>query len=85
MGKTYMIWWHSKYVDEISRDATTIGEILDKADETLKELGKLKILEDAGKIRVKTTGTLNPLYIEILDESVESEVIENPIVEVDDS
>jgi len=85
MGKTYMIWWHSKYVDEISRDATTIGDILDKAGETLKELGKLKILEDEGKIRVKTKGTLNPLYIEILDESIELEVTNNPIVEVGDN
>jgi len=84
MQKRYMIWWHSRYVDEISRDATTIGEILDTASKTLKHLEELKLLEDEGKIKVKDTGTLNPLYIEILDESIESDVLNNPIVEVEE-
>jgi len=81
MNKTYVIWWHSRYVDEIDRDAPTIGGILNQASETLKDLEKLKILEDQGKIKVMVTKTLNPIYIEILDESCESEVANNPIVE----
>jgi len=81
MSKTYMIWWHSKYVDEINRTATTIEDILDKASKTLEHLEKLKVLEKKGKIKVKATGTLNPIYIQILDKSIESEVENNPIVE----
>ena len=82
MAKTYMIWWHSKYIDEINRDATTIAEIVDKMHKTMKDLEKLKQLEDAGKIKVKLTGSLNPIYIEIVDPLVESEVARNPIVEM---
>ena len=82
MAKTYMIWWHSKYIDEINREATTIAEIVDKMHKTMKDLEKLKQLEDAGKIKVKLTGSLNPIYIEIVDPSVESEVARNPIVEM---
>jgi hypothetical protein len=82
MAKTYMIWWHSKYIDEINREATTIAEIVDKMHKTMKDLEKLKRLEAAGKIKVKLTGSLNPIYIEIVDPSVEPEVARNPIVEM---
>lgn len=77
-----MIWWHS-YVDDINREATTIKEVSNSVSKTLEELNKLKVLEQEGKIKVKNVGTLNPLFIEILDESVESEVAKNPIVDVD--
>jgi hypothetical protein len=76
-----MIWWHSKFVDEINRDTPTIRDIIDKTSRTVKELEKLRLLEDKGKIKVIKTGTLNPIYIQILDESIESEVSNNPIVE----
>lgn len=82
MDKTYVIWWHSKFVDEINRDATTIEDIVDKASETLRYLDKLKVLEKKGKIKIKVTGSLNPIYIQILDNSVESEVVNNPLVEI---
>jgi len=82
MAKTYTIWWHSKYIDEINREATTITEIVDKMHKTMKDLEQLKQLEAAGKIKVKLTGSLNPIYIEIMDPSVESEVAPNPIVEM---
>ena len=82
MAKTYVIWWHSKYIDEINREATTIAEIVEKMHKTMKDLEKLKQLEDAGKIKVKLTGSLNPIYIEIVDPSIESEVVRNPIVEM---
>jgi hypothetical protein len=81
MSKTYAIWWHSKYVDEIDRDATTIGDISDKVSKTLKHLEKLEVLEKEGKIKVKATSTLNPIYIQILDNSIESKVAKNPLVE----
>jgi len=81
MAKTYVIWWHSKYVDEINREATTITEIVNKMHKMLKDLEKLKQLEEAGKIKVKLTGALNPIYIEITDPSVESKVARNPLVE----
>ena len=84
MSKTYMIWWHSQFVDEINRDATTIEDIVDKASKTLENLGKLIEFEKEGKLKVKVTGTLNPIYIEILDESIEPEVASNPTVEVAD-
>jgi hypothetical protein len=84
MPKNYVIWWHSKYVDEINRDATTIEDILDKVSKTLKHLEKLKILEKRGKIKVRVTGTLNPIYIKILDKSIESKVAKNPLAEVVD-
>lgn len=81
MLKTYVIWWHSKFIDEISRDTTTIVEIVDKTRKTMKHLQKLQKLEATGKITVKPTGTLNPIYLEIADPSVESEVARNPLVE----
>ena len=83
MKKKYMIWWHS-YVDEISREATTIKEVYESVSNTLKKLNELRDLEEQGKIRVKDTGTLNPLFIEILDDSIESKVASNPIVDVED-
>jgi hypothetical protein len=76
-----MIWWHSKYIDEINRTTITITEIVDKMNETMKDLEQLKQLEVTGKITVKLTGSLNPIYIEIVDPSVESEVARNPLVE----
>ena len=82
MSKNYVIWWHTKYVDELDRSAITIEEIVDNVGKTLKDLEKLKILEKAGKIKVKPTGTLNPIYIQILDDSIESEVVNNPIIEI---
>ncbi len=81
MAKTYMIWWHSKYIDEINRDATTITEIVEKMHKMMKDLEKLQQLEKAGKIKVKLTGSLNPIYIEIADPSVESKAARNPLVE----
>jgi hypothetical protein len=84
MKRKYIIWWHTKFIDEINRDATTIKEILDKAEKTFEHLKKLKQLEDKGKIKVKETGTINPIIIDILDESVETDVINNPIVEVEE-
>ena len=84
MSKDYIIWWHSRYIDEIDRSATTIKEILDKANKTLSHLEKLKVLEEEGKIKVRDTGTLNPIYIQILDKSIEPEVAKNPIVEVEE-
>lgn len=83
MKKRYMVWWHS-YVDEISRETTTLKEVSESVSKALKDLNKLKVLEEQGKIKVKDTPTLNPLFIEILDESVESEVANNPIVDVDE-
>ncbi|MCU0851450.1 MAG: hypothetical protein MUC80_09325 [Candidatus Thermoplasmatota archaeon] len=82
MLKTYVIWWHSKFIDEIDMQTTRIAEIVDKTNKTLESLKKLQKLEAAGKIRVKPTGSLNPIYLEVLDSSVESEVRKNPLVEI---
>jgi hypothetical protein len=84
MEKVYVIWWHSKFVDELDREAVTIEDIVDKTDKILKHLKKLKLLEKEGKIKVKITGTLNPVYIRILDPSVEYKVANNPLVELYD-
>jgi hypothetical protein len=81
MLKTYVIWWHSKFIEEIDRSATTIAEIVDKISKTVKLLEKLRRLERLGKIKVKLTGSLNPIYIEIMDPSVEAQVAKNPLVE----
>ena len=70
-------------VMDINRDATTIKDISDSVTKTLEELNKLKDLEIKGKIRVRHAGTLNPLFIDILDPSIESEVANNPIVDID--
>ena len=61
MEKKYMIWWHS-YVDEISRDATTLKEVSESVTRTLKKLDELKALEEQGKIRVKTDVTTEVLH-----------------------
>jgi hypothetical protein len=82
MTKKYVIWWHS-YVEEINRDATTIKEVSDSVSKTLKDLNKLKELEQKGKIKVRHIGTLNPLYIDILDSSVEPEIANNPLVDIE--
>jgi len=84
MKKRYLIWWHS-YVDDISADATTIKEVSDSVTRTLNKLNELKKLEEQGKIKVKHKGTLNPLYIEILDQSIESKVENNPLVDVEET
>ena len=83
MQKRYMVWWHS-YVNEISRDTATIEEITNSVSKTLESLNKLKILEKEGKIAVKEIGGINPLFIQILDKSIEKEVENNPIVDVEE-
>jgi hypothetical protein len=47
---------------------------LDKAEKKIKQLEKLKLLEKKGKIKVKDTRTINPFYIELIDESVEDKL-----------
>jgi hypothetical protein len=81
MQKTYVIWWHSKFIDEINMETTTIADIVDKTRKTIESLQKLQKLEETGKIKVKSTGSLNPIYLEILDPSVESIVAHHPLVE----
>lgn len=82
MDKTYVIWWHTKFIDEIDRETTTIEDIVENVNKTLKHLNKLKMLEKEGKIKIKVSNTLNPIYIQILNPSVESKVANNPLVEV---
>jgi hypothetical protein len=84
MNKRYMVWWHS-YVDEINKEETTLKKISESVSRALDDLNKLKLLEEQGKIKVKDTNSLNPIFIEILDKSVESEVVNNPIVDVDEA
>jgi len=81
MSKTYQIWWHSRFVDEINREAITIEDIIDKAGKTIKNLEKLKALEKQGKLKVRVSGTLNPFLIDVLDDSIIPEVENNPLVE----
>jgi hypothetical protein len=81
MLKTYVIWWHSKFIDEINIETITIAEIVEKTHKTIEHLKKLEKLESKGRIKVKPTGSLNPIYLEILDPSVESEVASNQLVE----
>jgi DNA repair photolyase len=81
MAKTFVIWWHSKFVDEINRDRPTIAAIVEKTHETLRHLEHLQRLEEKGKISIELTGSLNPIYIQIIDPSVESEVGKNPLIE----
>jgi hypothetical protein len=83
MKKRYMVWWHN-YVNDIDSEDTTLKKIFESVSKALKDLGELKLLEEQGKIKVKKTQTLNPIFIEILDKSVELEVINNPIVDVDE-
>ena len=80
-----MIWWHS-FLDNISRDATSRSEVYESVyqTQTLEEINKLKILEEKGKIKVREIGVLNPLFIDILDQTIEEEVVNNPIVDVDE-
>ena len=82
MKKVYMIWWH-RYVEEIDRNAATLKDILETTQKTLQHLEKLAKLETKGMIKVKDLGTLNPVFIQILDKSVEPEVAMNPIVDVE--
>lgn len=82
MKKNYVIWWHSKFIDEIDRSGITIAEIVNKLNTINTYLEKLKHLEQTKKIKIKITGSLNPIYIDILDSSVESEVAQNPLVEI---
>jgi hypothetical protein len=81
MLKTYVIWWHSKFIDEINMETTTIADIVDKTRKTINSLQKLQKLEATGKIKVKPSGSLNPIYLEIVDRSVEPEIVKNPLVE----
>jgi hypothetical protein len=78
-----MIWWHS-YVDDIHGENLTLKEIYNSVLKALEDLNKLKVLEEKGKIKVQDTESINPIFIEILDKKVESEVINNPIVDVDE-
>ena len=82
MSKTYVIWQHSKFIDEINRQTTTIASIADKTQKTLAHLKKLQRFEDIGKIKVKVTGSLNPICIQIIDPIIEPEVAKNPLVEL---
>ena len=78
-----MVWWHS-YVDDIHGENLTLKEIYNSVLKALEDLNKLKVLEEKGKIKVQDTESINPIFIEILDNKVESEVINNPIVDVDE-
>jgi len=82
MTKRYMIWWHS-FVDNINRDATSLSDVYESVSKTLEEINKLKILEQEGKIKVKEVMSINPLFIDVIDKTVEKEVVNNPIVDVD--
>ncbi|KYK34650.1 MAG: hypothetical protein AYK22_05015 [Thermoplasmatales archaeon SG8-52-3] len=83
MKKRYMVWWHS-YVDDIHKEDVTLRDIYKSVSKALVDLDKLILLEDQGKIKVIDTETLNPIYIEILDKSIENQVAKNPIVDVDE-
>jgi hypothetical protein len=81
MSKVYVIWWHSKFIDEINREAPTINAIIEKTQHILTYLKELGRLEQQGKISMQLTGSLNPIYLTILDPTVESQVAHNPLVE----
>lgn len=83
MKKRYMVWWHS-YVDEIHKENVTLKDIYKSVSRSLEDLNKLVELEGKGKIKVKNSETLNPIFIEILDSSIESQLVNNPIVDVDE-
>jgi hypothetical protein len=83
MKKRYMVWWHS-YVDEIHKENVTLKDIYKSVSKSLEDLNKLVALEDKGEIKVKNSETLNPIFIEILDSSIESQIVNNPIVDVDE-
>jgi hypothetical protein len=81
MSKTYVIWWHSKFIDEINHEAPTINAIIEKTQQTLTYLQELGRLEQQGKLSMELRGSLNPIYLTILDPTVESQVAHNPLVE----
>jgi hypothetical protein len=83
MKKKYMVWWHS-YVDDIHKENITLKDIYKSVSRSLEDLNKLILLEEKGKIKVKSTESLNPIFIDILDSSIESDVVNNPIVDVDE-
>ena len=83
MQKRYMVWWHS-YVDDIDKENVTLKEIYKSVSRSLRDLNKLILLEEQGKIKVKNTKSLNPIFIDILDKSIDSKVVKNPIVDVDE-
>ncbi len=85
MKKTYVIWWHSKFVDEINRDSPSIAAIVEKTQKTLMHLEELQKLEADGKITMKLKGSLNPIYLQIKDPAVESVLAKNPLVEAVES
>ncbi len=83
MKKRYMVWWHS-YVDDIHIEDVTLKDIYKCVSSALEDLNKLISVEDQGKIKVRNIESLNPIFIEILDKSIESQVTNNPIVDVDE-
>jgi len=83
MKKRYMVWWHS-YVDEIHKEDVTLKDIHKSVSKSLNDLNKLVLLESQGKIKVKKTESLNPIFIDIIDKNVEPKVAKNPIVDVDE-
>jgi hypothetical protein len=83
MEKKYMVWWHS-YVNDIHKENVTLKDIYNSVSKSLADLNKLIELEDQGKIKVKNSDTLNPIFIDILDSSIEPQVVNNPIVDVDE-
>jgi Asp-tRNA(Asn)/Glu-tRNA(Gln) amidotransferase B subunit len=85
MTKTYVIWWHSKFVDEINHDNPTIATIVEKTKKTLMHLQELQELEEKGKITMKLKGSLNPIYLQIKDPTVESILGKNPLVKTLDT
>jgi len=85
MVKTYVIWWHSKFVDEINRDSPSIAAIVEKTQKTLMHLEELQELEAQGKITMELKGSLNPIYLQVKDPAVELVLANNPLVEVLDS
>lgn len=85
MEKTYVIWWHSKFVDEINRESPSIAAIVEKTQKILMHLQELEDLEAQGKITMTLKGSLNPIYLQIKDPTVESALVNNPLVEALDS
>lgn len=81
MPKTYMVWWHSVFVDEINRDQPTIAAIVQQTHKMLQYLEELQHLEEQGKITMTLKGSLNPLYLHVKDPSVEQTLAKNPLVE----
>jgi hypothetical protein len=82
MRRRYMILWLS-YIDEIYDDDTTLADISKSVSWTLKNINRLILLEKQGKIKVKKIMDLLILFFEILDKSIDAEVINNPIVDIE--